>query len=69
MTSGVEDTPTVRNVQCGVVILAAVNVSIKVVTVRGGRVYGSRDTTENGGFLLVIFKVIKYSYSDWKIFM
>ena len=36
----------------GVVIVATGGGLIKVVMVRGGEVYGSRDTTEYGGFIL-----------------
>ena len=48
-----EDTPTVRHVQGGIVMLEIGYGLSKTVMFRGGGVYGSSDTTEDGGFLLV----------------
>ena len=50
-----DNSPTVRHVQGGVGRVEAGYGLIKVVMVRGGVVYGSSDTTEYGGFLLVTF--------------
>ena len=35
------------------------------MTVRGGGFYVSRDTTEDGGLLLVTLRLLTYSDSDW----
>ena len=60
-----DKTPTVRHLQGGTVMVAAGYRSINIATVKGVVFYGSRDTTEYGGFLLVTFKLLtSSSYFD-----
>ena len=45
-----DNTPTVGHVKCGSGMVVAWDGLINFVKVTRGGVYGSRDTTENGGF-------------------
>ena len=57
MARDLDDIPTVHQVQGGVVIMESGYGLSKIFMARRGGFYGSRDTTEDDGFLLVTLKV------------